>query len=49
VAGLTQAAGRLFPPQTTIVMVGDRKIIEPKLIELQIPIERADVDGNQVR
>lgn len=38
----------LDPSKMAIVIVGDRKLIEPKLAELGYPITNLDVDGNPV-
>jgi zinc protease len=38
----------LDPSKMAIVIVGDRKVIEPKLAELGFPITILDVDGNPV-
>jgi zinc protease len=38
----------LDPSKMAIVIVGDRKVIEPKLAELGYPITILDVDGNPV-
>ena len=47
VDGLTQLAKqRVLPDQMVLVVVGDRKVVEPKIRELNLgPIEFLDVDG----
>jgi zinc protease len=44
----TAAQKYLDPSRMAIVIVGDRKIIEPRLAELGFPITILDVDGNPV-
>jgi zinc protease len=46
-AGVTYVAAQLFHPNAlTVVVVGDRKVIEPKLKTIAPTIEYRDVDGN---